>query len=328
MLEELNNCDFFGHAEARKTIAKQLGSGRMAHALLFQGPKGVGKRRVAQFLAREVLSGGTTDNTASLLLAGNHPDLHVLTRETGKKNISIESVRELIARLQLKPFMGKKSVAIIDEAHEMSIPAANALLKTLEEPGAHCLLILVSSAPHLLLETTISRCQKLNFGELEKSELEQIIGNIASVLGLTSEQAQTLPALCPGNLSALNLGEFIDNKTLMFSAPKEACAQLKNVSGRFKAINTQLENLVTSKSSTAQYLSTAMELSEAKNDSDLTWSSLFHFLGHEMRKAPPAQRESWANLLLEALEDKQQASERNLSQPVLLANLFLRMATI
>ncbi|MDD2941727.1 MAG: hypothetical protein PHC51_02060 [bacterium] len=328
MFNELNNDDFIGHNEARKTITQQLISGRMAHALLFQGPKSIGKRRVAQFLAREVLSGGTNDNTASLLRAGNHPDLHVLQREAGKKNISIENVRELITRLQLKPFMGKKSVAIIDEAHEMSIPAANALLKTLEEPGSHCLIILISSAPHLLLETTISRCQKLNFGELEKREIEQIIANIARVLGLPDEQAQTLPALCPGDLSALGLGEFIDNKTLIFSSTKEASAHLKNISARFQTINSQLKSLVSCKSSTAEYLSTAMELSETKNDSDLTWSSIFHFLGHEMRKAPPAQRESWANLLLEALEDKQQASERNLSQPVLLANLFLRMAAI
>jgi DNA polymerase-3 subunit delta' len=147
-----------------------LQAGRMGHALLLCGPAGLGKRAIADRLARHVLSGGAPDGDnrdTRLIDAGTHPDLQqvsfIPTRDGTKlrTEIVIEQIRELSQKLTLTPQYGRAQVAIIDPADAVNNAAWNALLKTLEEPQPGRYLWLLSANPMRLPATIRSRCQKL-----------------------------------------------------------------------------------------------------------------------------------------------------------------------
>jgi DNA polymerase-3 subunit delta' len=147
-----------------------LQAGRLGHALLLCGPAGLGKRAIADRLARHVLSGGAPDTSnrdTQLIDAGTHPDLQLVsfipTRDGTKlrTEIVIEQIRELSQKLTLTPQYGRAQVAIIDPADAVNNAAWNALLKTLEEPQPGRYLWLLSANPMRLPATIRSRCQKL-----------------------------------------------------------------------------------------------------------------------------------------------------------------------
>jgi DNA polymerase-3 subunit delta' len=130
------------------------------------------------------------------LAAGNHPDLHLLQPLPDKRDISIEQVRELQQMLSLRPFEAKRKACLIEPAERMSIGAANSLLKTLEEPPGHGLLILLTNQADLLLPTVRSRCQHLRFAPLG-------IDNLKTLLirqGMTPANAAALAPLAEGSL--------------------------------------------------------------------------------------------------------------------------------
>lgn len=141
--------------------------GRLPHALLFSGPAGVGKMQVAQALASWVLledvEPAGQGRISSLIAAGTHPDYQGILPETGKTAISVDQIRMLAGRLSLTPQIGRSKIVIISPAESMTIAAANALLKTLEEPPGDSLLILLSANPGRMPQTVRSRCQKVNF---------------------------------------------------------------------------------------------------------------------------------------------------------------------
>ena len=143
---------------------------RLAHAYLLAGPPGVGKRAFAQRFAASLLClepdarGHPCGHCGGCLLmrAGSHPDFSVLAPESGKTQIPIDAVRELSASLDLAAHQGRYRVALIIPAEAMTPQSANSLLKTLEEPGAGVILILVSDRPLAVLSTLRSRCQRVD----------------------------------------------------------------------------------------------------------------------------------------------------------------------
>jgi len=140
---------------------------KLPHSWLFMGSAGLGKYELALRLAHFLLCDHAQQDacgqcTACQLLAhNNHPDLYCLGVEEGM--IKIESIRELVMELNYTPNQGKKRIAIINHAHLLNLSAANALLKTLEEPAESALLILLSDKPSFLPATIRSRCQKIIF---------------------------------------------------------------------------------------------------------------------------------------------------------------------
>lgn len=154
-----------------------LESGRMGHGLLFCGPDGLGKRAVADRLARRVLAQqrdahgepAPNDRSAHLIDAGTHPDLQVVSfvaTKDGSKlrtEIVIDQIREVSQKLSLTPQYGSAQVALIDPADAINRSACNALLKTLEEPSPGRYLWLISAQPARLPATIRSRCQRLEF---------------------------------------------------------------------------------------------------------------------------------------------------------------------
>lgn len=142
---------------------------RLSHAWLLSGPRGMGKQSLALMLANRVLCETPGPEGACgrchacrLLRAGNHPDLHRLGDEEESRRIGIDPIRELSARMMGSPQLGRAKVAVISHAERMTEAAANALLKTLEEPSGSGLLILLADRPHQLLPTIVSRCQRLH----------------------------------------------------------------------------------------------------------------------------------------------------------------------
>lgn len=175
-----------GHDEAARAFLEAWQGGRLHHAWLLAGPQGMGKgafaARVARFLVthgrggegRTVSLDDAGDPAAGKLVeAGNHPEIIHLTRQAKDKskdlarNITIDQVRGVIRRLHLSLSLGEWRVIIVDAVDDLETDGANALLKTLEEPPARTLFLLVSHSPGRLLPTIRSRCRLLRFQPVE-----------------------------------------------------------------------------------------------------------------------------------------------------------------
>ncbi|MDT8441127.1 MAG: DNA polymerase III subunit delta' [Desulfuromonadales bacterium] len=187
-----------GHDRQKEVLGRILASGRLAHAYLFTGPDGIGKQLVAVALARAVVceeQHGCGDCVACRKLDHhNHPDFHRL--EPDGTSIKIEQIRALQREMNLKPLEASRKICLIDQAELMTIGAANALLKTLEEPRGDSLFILLSARPQRLPETIRSRCQLLPFGRHPRSRIRQ---ELERQLGIDSAEAHVLAALADGS---------------------------------------------------------------------------------------------------------------------------------
>jgi DNA polymerase-3 subunit gamma/tau len=163
--------ELIGQEHIKVTLLNQVKSGQIAHAYLFAGPKGTGKTSVARILARSANCLTPTEASESCgkcvnCAALNNNTLVDLMEVDAASHTGVDNIRELTARVDLAPSMGKYKVYVIDEAHMLSKGAFNALLKTLEEPPAHAIFILATTEPNKIPATIISRCQRFDFRHL------------------------------------------------------------------------------------------------------------------------------------------------------------------
>ena len=156
--------DLFWLKHLSESWLERARQGRLPHAVLLNGPIGVGKRSAAAWMARQKLGlepcGALPEYPP---VTPEHADLQWLTPPEDKQAIGIEQVRELVANLGLTSYEGSGKVAVIDPANALTVNAANSLLKTLEEPPGDTLLILVTDRVGRLPATIFSRCQRLDF---------------------------------------------------------------------------------------------------------------------------------------------------------------------
>ncbi len=209
---ETNWNQVLGHKQQIAELRAMLREGRLPHALLFTGPEGIGKRKVAHVLAAALLCGKGDAPCGSCtscryMRADTHPDyLEVIPEKRGKGTsiICIEQIREMQTMASRYPIYSGQHVIVIDEADRMNEAAANSLLKTLEEPEGAVTFILVTSARSALLDTILSRCMPMAFGMLEESEIIQVLAG----QGIASDEAEKLAALSDGSPArALKLHE-------------------------------------------------------------------------------------------------------------------------
>jgi DNA polymerase-3 subunit delta' len=178
--------DVVGHRRIVSLLSKALNRETLPPALLFAGPAGVGKRRVALAVAQVVncLKPRSTPDlerdacgacpACTRIARGVHPD--VLVVEPGDLgSIKIEQVRDVIGRAAYRPFEGRRRVVIIDDAEALTPEAQNALLKSLEEPPSATVFILVSAMPDSLLPTVLSRCPRLRFVPLDAADVAAVL---------------------------------------------------------------------------------------------------------------------------------------------------------
>ncbi len=192
---------------AVRALSRARAGHRVSSAYLFDGPSGVGKELTAMAFATDVVSGGDP-HVIDRIEAGAHPDVRVFRpREEGKRNIQVEVLRsEILPLAQFAPFEARSTFFIFPEA-DVSFPsfqpeAANALLKTLEEPRPNVHFILTSERPDSLLPTIRSRCQRIRFGRLPDSVLREILegedlpkASIAPAIALSAGRADVALAL-------------------------------------------------------------------------------------------------------------------------------------
>ncbi|NND58746.1 MAG: DNA polymerase III subunit delta' [Gammaproteobacteria bacterium] len=155
------------HADNWKRFEDMLAGRRLGHGLLLTGAAGLGKREFAGTIAQRMLCAERTGcgncKGCQLFAAGNHPDFAVIEPADDSRQIKVEQVRDLIARLGLASQQRGYKVVIVDPAEAMNANAQNSLLKTLEEPADNTLLLLVCNRPAELAATILSRCQQLRF---------------------------------------------------------------------------------------------------------------------------------------------------------------------
>jgi DNA polymerase-3 subunit delta' len=174
--------DVFGHRRLVTLLSRAVARGTLPPALIFAGPAGVGKKRVALGLAETINCSSPTSGdglerdacgtcaSCRRIARGVHPDIIVLEPgDTG--SIKIETVRDVIREAGRRPFEARRRVVIINEADALVEQAQHALLKTLEEPPPSSIFLLVSSLPDSLLTTVRSRCPRLRFGPLSPGEV-------------------------------------------------------------------------------------------------------------------------------------------------------------
>jgi DNA polymerase-3 subunit delta' len=189
-------------------LRRNLAQGRFPHAFFFAGPEGIGKHTFARTLAqallceraREVdLDPCETCPSCLQVEAGTHPDLLEVQRPEEKHDLPISLIRELCLELALKPMRGTRRIAIVDDADDLNDEAANAFLKTLEEPPPGAVLILIGTSAELQLDTIISRCRVVRFDPLPRSELAILLRE----QGVTSEpaEAERLAELSEGSVA-------------------------------------------------------------------------------------------------------------------------------
>jgi len=187
-----------GHERQKDILRHALERHRLAHAYLFEGPEGVGKRLMAIALTRAIFCADGTGcgscPACRKIDHHNHPDLHLL--EPDGVSIKIEQVRLIQKELAFRPLEAPKKVCLIDGADRMNQAAANALLKTLEEPSGDALLILLSSRPESVLGTIRSRCQRLPFSRLPQALLKDVL---LERLAIDPTQGHILAALSEGS---------------------------------------------------------------------------------------------------------------------------------
>ena len=205
-----DNPELYGQDAALDVLGRALASGRLAHGWLLTGPPGIGKATLAFRFARALLVGpdavdarlamGTDHPVFRQVAQGLHPDLTVIEAErdprTGRvrSEITVDTVRAATASLQVTAAAGGYRVAVVDGAEFLNRNAANALLKTLEEPPARSVLILVSHRPGALAATVRSRCARLRLGPLADDVVEPALARLLPDLKPEERHALTLLA--------------------------------------------------------------------------------------------------------------------------------------
>ncbi len=201
-----------GHDAPRGLFENAWRQHRLAHAYLFTGPDGVGKKRFARELARALLcEARPTDQLVACercdaciqAEAGTHPDLHVIAMPEDKNEFTIGPIREATEKLRLKPMRGGHRVLILEDADRLNPEAGNAFLKTLEEPPPKTLQILLAARP-TLLRTILSRCQVVRFTPLGREDFATVLRAEGIDDASTIERLHRISGGSPGLALALN----------------------------------------------------------------------------------------------------------------------------
>ena len=183
-----------GQQTLAHTLKAAIRSGRLAHAYLFCGPRGVGKTSCARIFAKTINCTNLNENGEACgecesCRAFNEGRSYNIMELDAASNNSVDDIRELTDQVRIPPPVGKYRVYIIDEVHMLSQGAFNAFLKTLEEPPSHAIFILATTEKHKILPTILSRCQIYDFTRIHIPDIVHQLRHIADSEGITAEDA-------------------------------------------------------------------------------------------------------------------------------------------
>jgi DNA polymerase-3 subunit delta' len=218
--------DILGQESCLKVLTRSLARGKTAHAYLFEGIEGCGKKKTAIAFIEAVFCGreegcGQCPSCKKIALL-QHPDLHLIQPDGAF--IKIDQIRELQKNLSYRPYEAPRKACIIDGVDRLNPAAGNALLKTLEEPPGNALIVLLTANADAVLPTILSRCQSLHFPALPQTAVEEFLLK----KGCLPETAGIVASLAGGSLK----------KALEISA-EEALADRKSLLERINALTTR-----------------------------------------------------------------------------------------
>ena len=171
--------DVVGQQAITNTLLNAIKNNHLAQALLFTGPRGVGKTTCARILAKMINSDGTEKEDEDFAF-------NIFELDAASNN-SVDDIRNLTDQVRIPPQVGKYKVYIIDEVHMLSQSAFNAFLKTLEEPPKHCIFILATTEKHKIIPTILSRCQIFDFKRITVKDVKEYLKYIAKEQGIEAE---------------------------------------------------------------------------------------------------------------------------------------------
>lgn len=181
-----------GQRALTTTLKNAIATGKLAHAYLFCGPRGVGKTTCARIFAKTIncmspTAEGEACNQCESCTAFNEQRSYNIHELDAASNNSVDDIRQLVEQVRIPPQIGKYKVYIIDEVHMLSASAFNAFLKTLEEPPRHAIFILATTEKHKILPTILSRCQIYDFSRIGVDDTVAHLAYVASKEGITAE---------------------------------------------------------------------------------------------------------------------------------------------
>jgi DNA polymerase-3 subunit gamma/tau len=186
--------DLVAQSHVVQTLTNALKLGRLAHAYLFTGPRGVGKTTAARILAKAINCIQKPDGEVEPCLDCDsckdfetQRSLNIFEIDAASNN-RVEDIRELRENVRVPPQGGRRKVYIIDEVHMLTTAAFNALLKTLEEPPPHVLFIFATTEPHKVLPTILSRCQRFDFRRIPTKDIVDHLVKICNIEGVTADE--------------------------------------------------------------------------------------------------------------------------------------------
>lgn len=235
------NWPIVGHENIVDFLQNSIRKGMISHAYLFHGPEHIGKRTTAKYFVSSLLCRSKKDIPCKKCIYCQqffkriHPDVYWLDVEEGKKNISIDQVRQLQANLSLSSLTGPYKIAIINQAEALTQEASNSLLKTIEEPKGNAVIIMIARRPSLLPETVRSRCRELCFLPASRKTISEFLKRKFGLKGEILADALSLSRGLPG--MAARFAEDHQILSIWQREIKRFCVLVKgNLTARFGAL--------------------------------------------------------------------------------------------
>jgi len=222
--------EFIGQENIISNLYNAINSNAVSHAYIFEGPDDIGKSTLANIFAQTLLCKNVnkpcnTCKSCLLFKTNNHPDIKIISSIS---NILIESTRDIIKDINIKPYYGGKKVYIIEDAQKMTIQSQNSLLKTLEEPPYYVVIILTTNNINALLPTIISRCSIKKFFRNSKLEIEKYISTNYPQYKDNSKLLIALSDGVIGNIKKIITSDFNNTRHIAINTIKKILVGSKN----------------------------------------------------------------------------------------------------
>jgi DNA polymerase III subunit gamma/tau len=322
-----------GQEHIIKTIKNSIKNGKVAHAYLFSGPRGIGKTTIARILAKTVncqdQKNGNPCNKCEVCKSINQNNFLDMVEIDAATHTQVDKMRDIIEKINFAPSIGKYKVYIIDEVHMLSKGAFNALLKTLEEPPKHVIFILATTEIHKIPATIISRCQRFDFHRIKVSEISECLSGIAKKEGVEVEKG-VLDFIAINSNGGLRDSESLFGQILSLETDnKITLAEVQNIlsvadiSIAVKIINLILERKY---SEAIEYIN---EITDGGYDLEQFAGSVVEYARKLMLiKISPAMEEHFSSEMTEEqiLQLKEISSKAAIAQVIKIIQVFIKSA--
>ncbi|MCC8168461.1 MAG: DNA polymerase III subunit delta' [Clostridiales bacterium] len=318
--------DIIGHEQIKEHLINAVAADKVNHAYIFNGPEGSGKKMLAEAfaMALQCEKGGPEPclncRSCRQAMNGNHPDIIYVTHEK-PKTISVNDIREMNRNVQIKPYSSRYKVFLVDEAEKMNAQAQNALLKTIEEPPAYAVILLLTTKSDAMLPTILSRSITLNLKAVSNDAIRE---HLMKNYGVPDYKADTCVAFAQGNVGkAIRLAGSSD-----FSNLKDSVVDLmKRIDGTdLYELESSADQMMEHKLDISDYFDLMMvwfrDVLYLKTTNDIN-GIVFKDEAHEIKKQ--ASKHSYQGLekILEALDKARIRCEANVSRKLVLELLLL-----